>query len=278
MAHTYRATGINLKGMPLGESDRLMTILTREQGLIRAVAKGARKQPSKLGGRMELFVVNELVLSGGRWSSAQDPQAQLQRITQAETIQSFSRLGHSLAQLTAAQYLGEVALMQALAGEAQEELFVLLLEHLSRLERADSAQAVLPLLTHGLYHLLALGGIAPQSQYCHYCRQAVSNDLGTDPSHEDVYFSFSAGGVLCEACSIAQRPQRLSVLSAAVLRILQTLPLPTLGSDPGGMALGWSGVEMLLRRTIEYHHERPVRSAQLLDGQTLMSVVQPSKA
>ena len=35
---TYRVTGINLKGIPLGEADRIVTILTREQGLIRAVA------------------------------------------------------------------------------------------------------------------------------------------------------------------------------------------------------------------------------------------------
>ena len=33
MSRTYKATGINLKSMPLGEADRLLTILTREQGL-----------------------------------------------------------------------------------------------------------------------------------------------------------------------------------------------------------------------------------------------------
>ena len=65
---TYRATGINLKAIPLGEADRIVTILTPERGLVRAVAAGARKQKSQLGGRTELFVVNELVLAeGDRW-------------------------------------------------------------------------------------------------------------------------------------------------------------------------------------------------------------------
>ena len=70
---TYRVTGINLKGIPLGEADRIVTILTREQGLIRAVAKGSRKQPSKLGGRMEPFVINDLLMVGGAGLPKQIP-------------------------------------------------------------------------------------------------------------------------------------------------------------------------------------------------------------
>lgn len=166
---TYRVTGINLKGIPLGESDRIITILTREQGLIRAVAKGSRKQPSKWGGRMEPFVINELLIARGRWSAQTEACQRLQRIVQVETLQTFPRLGRSLAHLTAAQYLAEVALLLALPDQAQEELFVVLVEHLQRIERAASERAVLPLLIHGLYHLLALAGFAPQVQACHFC-------------------------------------------------------------------------------------------------------------
>ncbi|MDB9379435.1 DNA repair protein RecO, partial [Nodularia sphaerocarpa] len=74
MTKTYKATGINLKAQVLGESDRIVTILTREFGLIRAVAPGARKQNSSLGGRSGMFVVNELLIAKGR---------SLDRITQA---------------------------------------------------------------------------------------------------------------------------------------------------------------------------------------------------
>ncbi len=55
MSRTYQATGINLQGMAFGEADRLLTILTAEYGLIRAIAPGARKYKSSLRGRSELY-------------------------------------------------------------------------------------------------------------------------------------------------------------------------------------------------------------------------------
>ncbi len=254
---TYRVTGINLKGIPLGESDRIITILTREQGLIRAVAKGSRKQPSKLGGRMEPFVINDLLIAHGRWAAQTDASQRLQRIAQAETLQSFPRLGRSLAHLTAAQYLAEVTLIFALPEQAQEDLFVLLVEHLQRLEQASSERAVLPLLTHGLYHLLALAGVAPQVQACHYCRAGLAGS---------VFFSPQSGGMVCEPCRVAQRPNPIALVSGAVLQALGSLPNPTLPmlSEDSLPLAAWLGAERLLRRILEHHAEREIRSAGLL--------------
>ena len=106
MARLYKATGINLKAIPLGESDRLLSILTPEYGLIRVVAPGVRKQKSKLGGKTELFVVNQLLISKGR---------SLDRINQAETITSYIGLSQNLGKLAAGQYLAELVLHQVLA-------------------------------------------------------------------------------------------------------------------------------------------------------------------
>jgi DNA repair protein RecO (recombination protein O) len=50
MSQTYRATGINLKAVPMGETDRLITVLTPEFGLVRGIAPGSRKHKSRLGG------------------------------------------------------------------------------------------------------------------------------------------------------------------------------------------------------------------------------------
>jgi DNA repair protein RecO (recombination protein O) len=101
MIRTYKATGINLKSAPIGESDRVLTVLTREFGLIRAVAPGVHKQRSTIGGRSELFVVNELLIAKGR---------SLDKITQAETVQSHPGLSRNLGKLASAQYLAELAL------------------------------------------------------------------------------------------------------------------------------------------------------------------------
>ncbi|MGB3205538.1 MAG: DNA repair protein RecO, partial [Crinalium sp.] len=125
MSRTYKVTGINLKGMPLGEADRLLTILTKELGLIRVVAPGARKHNSKLGGRSGLFVVNELLIAKGR---------SLDKITQAETVESYPGLSKDLGKLAASQYLAEIVVSQALSEQPQAELYAVLNEHLRRIE------------------------------------------------------------------------------------------------------------------------------------------------
>lgn len=187
MSRTYKATGINLKSMPLGESDRLLTILTPEFGLIRVVAPGARKQNSKLGGRSGLFVVNELLLAKGR---------SLDKITQAETLESYPGLSQHLGKLAASQYLAEMVLCQALSEQPQVELFCLLNEHLSRLEQLPSTPAALVLshLTHAIFHLLALAGITPQVQVCCLTQRSLTPDF-TAPNWR-VGFSVPAGGTV----------------------------------------------------------------------------------
>ena len=49
----YRDQGIVLRTWKLGESDRIIVIITQENGKVRAVAKGVRKTRSKFGGRLE---------------------------------------------------------------------------------------------------------------------------------------------------------------------------------------------------------------------------------
>ncbi|MFH1428163.1 MAG: DNA repair protein RecO [Candidatus Margulisiibacteriota bacterium] len=79
-AHTYKAVGINLKSFNLGNSDKIITVFTREYGKIKVVAKGSRKPSSKFGGRLELFGYNNYFISRGK---------SLDILSQAETIESF---------------------------------------------------------------------------------------------------------------------------------------------------------------------------------------------
>jgi DNA repair protein RecO (recombination protein O) len=202
MAGTYKATGINLKSMPLGESDRLLTVLTREFGLIRVVAPGARKHKSSLGGRSGLFVVNQLLIAKGR---------SLDKIIQAESLQSYAGLSQDLKKLTASQYLAELALFQALSDQPQAELFHLLVEHLDRLEKRPGA-VTLASLAHASFHLLALAGVAPQVQLCCVTQQLLAPDFA-DPNWR-VGFSAVAGGIV----GLAELEQIAPRLSAAKSR------------------------------------------------------------
>ena len=76
----YRDDGIVLRTQKLGEADRIITILGRTSGRIRAVAKGVRRTKSRFGARLEPFTHVDLMLHAGR---------SLDVITQAEVIRSY---------------------------------------------------------------------------------------------------------------------------------------------------------------------------------------------
>jgi DNA repair protein RecO (recombination protein O) len=185
MSQTYQATGINLKGKPLGETDRLLTVLTSEYGLINAIAPGARKHKSRLRGRSELFVVNKLLIVKGR---------SLDKIIQADTIYTYSGLSKDLGKLAAAQYLAELVLSLALKEQPQVELYELLKEHLRRLEQLPSGESIYPHLAHAVFHLLAIAGVAPQVHACCLTQQLLPPNFQTP--HWQVGFSFDRGGII----------------------------------------------------------------------------------
>ena len=76
----YRDDGIVLRTQKLGEADRIVTILTRRSGRVRAVGKGVRRTRSRFGARLEPFTHVDLLLYTGR---------SLDVITQAETVRAY---------------------------------------------------------------------------------------------------------------------------------------------------------------------------------------------
>jgi DNA repair protein RecO (recombination protein O) len=300
MGRTYKVTGINLKAMPLGEADRILTILTPDMGLVRAVAPGSRKHQSRLGGRSDLFVINDWLVAKGK---------RLDKVVQAETARTFPKLSQDLGRLTASQYLAEIVLFMALNDGSQADLYHLFVEHLERIETSPSG-ALLAALTHGLYHLLALAGVAPEVHRCCLSREAIVPNLMD--AQWTVGFSADAGGLVQWSAltqnPLPQRPRpsaypRLEVATAdsamPVLReatasyhprpavpqslnamdvvLLQQLSkpeiittLPVLPEDlaatiPSTQQVAWARVERLLRQYAQDYFERPIRSAALID-------------
>ncbi|MBW4450989.1 MAG: DNA repair protein RecO [Spirirestis rafaelensis WJT71-NPBG6] len=298
MSRTYKATGINLKTQAFGEADRLVTILTREFGLIRAIAPGARKHKSSLGGRSGMFVVNELLIAQGR---------SLDKITQAQTTKTYPGLAKDLAKLAASQYLAEIVLCQALSEQPQEELYELLNEHLARLEAIPTTEVktIFAHLAHAVFHLLANSGLTPQVQVCCLTQHPLTPDF-LDPNPQ-VGFSVSAGGTVSlqalerlrkegdkgrggewerggEGENERQRtpssptspayqtivhrqeiPVLSSRLNATQLAMLQQLSQPEIMPIDAAND-GWLSVEQILRLYAQYHLGRPIRSAALIDS------------
>lgn len=250
MAKTYRATGINLKGMPLGEQDKLLTILTKEKGLIRVVAPGARKYGSKLGGRAELFVVNDLLISQGK---------NLDRISQAEIQESFLGLGQNLGKLVCAQYLAELTLKQALTDQPQADLFYILTNGLQQIQSQSSVKEILPIFVQHIYRLLTIAGFAPQVRRC-----CISQVQFIPPkSGRHIRFSVAGGGIVADGY---QAPishylnwQELQVLQA--LTAVELTPEVLLLSSES-----WLVLERVLRAYAQYHLETELQSAHLIDS------------
>ncbi|WNZ21737.1 DNA repair protein RecO [Leptolyngbya sp. NK1-12] len=288
MSGTYKAIGINLKSTPLGEADRLLTVLTDEWGLVRVVAPGSRKHKSSLGGRSSLFVVNQLLLAKGRT---------LDKIIQAESIESFPGLSQDLCKLTAAQYLAELTLYQALSDQPQTELLCLLREHLGRIETLPASTALASLI-HATFHLLALAGLTPQLHSCCISKQPLALEPDLD---WQVGFSAAAGGTILldhldriratppstttprvAAATgeygtheqVPKSPELLTHLSATDLALLQKLTQPNLIPDlletepnllHSHYQQNWLTIERALRHYAQYHFDRPIRSAALID-------------
>ncbi|TAD75506.1 MAG: DNA repair protein RecO [Oscillatoriales cyanobacterium] len=303
-SRTYQATGINLKGMPLGESDLLLTILTLEFGLIRAVAPGARKPKSKIGGRSNLFVVNELLLGRGR---------SLDRINQAQSITAYAGLSRDLGKLVIAQYWAELALAQALEHQPQPDLFATLNQDLHQLEalvlpseRPEAIEQLLWVLCGGISRLLAIAGVLPQTDRCTLTQRPIVPDL-TD-RHWRVGFSAAAGGTIdlgvlddpeAVAWLAARQPARSTLhqpgakisfsplrLTAAECWQLQGLlqgrdrtPTAAIGESGKGDRIDgvqlWRRLERVLRHYAQYHLDQAIRSAKSLDAYLVTQVEVP---
>jgi DNA repair protein RecO (recombination protein O) len=241
----YRAVGINLKRQPLGEADWLLHILTREKGVVRLVAKGARKSRSKLGGRSELFVVNDLQVAHGR---------SIDRIMQAESLHLYTGLSKDLTRLTSAQYLTEAVLAEASQGQVHIELFDLFLTQLGILETAPESY-ICAHLVHSLFQVLQVAGIAPDVTHCVLSRQPIYE--------EPCGFSVEHGGVVALKGTTTNTSQ-LYRLTPNMIKALQMLPIKPLMEYKLDHSV-WKQVERFLRHYLEHHLERSLHSAQLLE-------------
>jgi DNA repair protein RecO (recombination protein O) len=200
---SLRAEAVVLRHSDWGEADRLLTLYTREQGKLRALAKGARKINSRKAGHLEPFTRVKLQLARGR---------DLLIVTQAEMIEAYPPLREDLGRMGQASYVIEL-LDRFVPNEeiAVPSLYRLLTETLSRL--AVEADAWLPVRYYEM-RLLDFLGFRPQLFECVNC--------GREILPEDQFFSFGAGGVICPRCGEGLKGLRkISIEALKYLRHFQ---------------------------------------------------------
>ncbi|MGB4137980.1 MAG: DNA repair protein RecO, partial [Microbacterium sp.] len=152
---TYRDEAVVLRTHKLGEADRILTLLSRRHGKIRAVAKGVRRTSSKFGARLEPFMVADVQLYQGR---------SLDIVQQAESLGSYGTdIAAHYDRFTAASAMAETAdrLNEA---ESTPEQYLLLVGGLRALARGEHAAR--SILDSYLLRVMALSGWAPSLDDC----------------------------------------------------------------------------------------------------------------
>jgi DNA repair protein RecO (recombination protein O) len=180
-SRNYQTQGIILKQTKLGEFDKIVTICTPEFGKVKAVAKGACRPKSKLGGNVEPLTHSLMFLARGR---------NLDIVTQSQTINGFLALKTDLWRMACGLYLLELIDAFTVEGSETRPLFDLLLEGLSQLEKSDSNEAI---LRYFELHLLDCLGYRPQLHRCVGCGLPLKPEVN--------FFSPGKGGLLCPSCN-----------------------------------------------------------------------------
>jgi len=183
----YRDDGIVLRTHKLGEADRIVTILARKSGRVRAVAKGVRKTKSRFGARLEPFTHVDLLLYTGRT---------LDVVTQADTIRSYGDVltGDYPRYTTGTAMLETAERFTAVEKEPALRQFLLLVGGLRTL--VDGGHEPRLVLDAYLLRSLAVAGYAPALEECAIC--GAQAPAGGSSARRT--FGVAAGGLVCKSC------------------------------------------------------------------------------
>jgi DNA repair protein RecO (recombination protein O) len=238
----YRDEAVVLRTHKLGEADRIITLLTRHHGRVRAVAKGVRRTSSRFGSRLEPFTHVDLQLAEGR---------NLDTITQAETLSPFSAaLGSHYDRYTAGTVMLETA--DRLVVEEKEpslQHFLLLVGGLRAMASGDRQPG--QVLDSYLLRSLSVAGYAPSFEHCARC--------GLEGPHR--WFNPSMGGVLCATCRVPGSANP-STTTIAVLGALLAGDWPLLEAADARSLKEASG---LVAAYLSWHLERALRSMEYVE-------------
>ncbi len=195
----YSDEAIVLRTHKLAEADRIITLLTRQHGVVRAVAKGVRRTTSRFGSRLEPFTHVDLQLAVGR---------NLDTITQAETLAPYgAAISADYDQYTAGSVMLETA--ERLVSEEHQpsvQQYLLLVGALRAMTAGEHRAN--DVLDSFLLRSLSVAGYAPSFSACANC--------GLEGPHRS--FSPAAGGSLCPTCrvpgSVSPAAETLALLGA----------------------------------------------------------------
>ncbi|WP_375474590.1 DNA repair protein RecO [uncultured Jatrophihabitans sp.] len=248
----YRDDAVVLRVHKLGEADRIITLLTRRHGRVRAVGKGVRRTSSRFGARLEPGSHIDVQL----YSRLPEGQTQaggrrgLDVVQQTESLGAFgAQLAGDYARWTSASAICETAERLTEEGEPALRLYLLVVGALRALAAREHDSTLI--LDAFLVRALSNAGWEPALRECAKCSR-----LGPHAA-----FNVPAGGVVCEVCRPpgSSRPQPATIeLLIALLEGDWTLA----DASEQGPRREASG---LVAAHLQWHLERGLRSLPLVD-------------
>lgn len=178
----YNAEAIVIRVREFNDADKIAVLLTREEGKIQAVARGARRPRNRYAAATQIFTQFQASLFHGR---------SLDTLSQVEIVESFRPLREDLVRMAYATYCCELMDEMLKERQRQESAYLLLLTTLHLLSVLEYEPE--PILRAYELKLLAILGFRPSLEECVAC----GNPIGAGPQ---VRFAPALGGVLCPTC------------------------------------------------------------------------------
>jgi DNA repair protein RecO (recombination protein O) len=246
MSRVYHVQAVVMRRRNLAETDKIVTLFTRERGKLAAVAKGARRPQSRIAGATEPPTFVRAFMAVGQ---------NLDLVTQCEVKEAFPHLRSDYDLLMYCNYVMELTETMLEERLPQPDLFDLLLSALYLLNgQADP----LPVVTAYSLQAAEDAGFGPSLAECVRCHEPVSKGLGG--------YSISLGGAVCRICRPAVKDAiRFPASALEAAQRLTELDLPAVAK------LTWPerevrGLLRILRRHIEYRTEQKLKSAEFLEA------------
>ena len=241
-------TAIVLRARDYAESDRIVTLLTREFGKLSGIAKGAKASRRRFERKLEPFSHVNLFFR-------RRPQGQLVFITRAEPGDAMPTLEDDLAKIALGSYMLELA--DALTSEEAEaaDAYQLLMRALGALGGGATSLALRQAFE---LKLLAAAGFGLEFARCRICGLTEADGGGA------VYFVIARGGIVCVRCR-GQAPEgavRVAANNAAALAALAAAPI----EHAATLVQAGSDGALAIARFLASILDRRLRSVEFLDS------------
>lgn len=176
----FTTQALVIKEMKIGESDRLVTLFSRDYGILKAFASGAKNIKSKKASATSLLTYGSFTIKNKNGSL---------RIYEATPESVFFGAGSDIEVLSLSQYFCELVSEFAVSGEKNEELLRLILNSLHFLTRQKRSPALMKAITE--LRVATISGYAPDLVACENCGKFEDNVM---------FFMIDSGSLCCVEC------------------------------------------------------------------------------